>query len=258
MAYSEIDRLNGVIKLYYPTNKSVEKIEEWEEELNNYVVEIIPQNTLTLEQMKLLYVLFKQFSEGVEWYDIQLAKDYLKAEYGNIYELGEFSISPNKKNCLTIEQATDFIQFIIETGIENNVPMYILDKKTNIRKHIKDIVPDIQRYVISCLKSKRCAICGKIHDEYNTIDLHHWDSVASIGGYEYDDGLKTRFISLCREHHTEFHNIGKEEFKNKYHIDGVWLNEQLVYELLEKYPNHFKLFRKNLKDGYYKNLIRGE
>ena len=56
----------------------------------------------------------------------------------------------------------------------------------------------------------------------------------------------------------EIHNIPKKEFIEKYHLQPVWLNEQLVYELLGVYPNHFKLFRKRLKEGYYDGLIRRE
>ena len=79
-----------------------------------------------------------------------------------------------------------------------------------------------------------------------------------LGGYEFDDGLQTRFISLCHKHHLEKHNIGREDFSDKYHIEGVYLNEQLVYELLDVYPSHFKLFKKRLKEGYYQNIVRSK
>ena len=109
--------------------------------------------------------------------------------------------------------------------------------------------------MIACLRNRVCAICGKRHDEYNIVELHHWKSVASaVGIYENDDGLSTPFISLCTEHHQEFHNRGVESFKEKYHIEAVWLNEQLVFNLLEIYPNHFQLFRKNSKEDKYDYL----
>ena len=256
MATVEIDRLNCEIRLLYPTNESVKKLAEWQDEINNYPIKIIPQNTITMDQMKLLYVLFKQFSEGIEWYDLGYTKDYLKDMFSSIYEIGEFSLSPFKKNPLTLDQATEFIQFIIEHGIENNINLYIQDKNTGVKRHIREIVPDIQRYIIRCLRKRTCCICGKVHDEYNTVDLEHWKTVASsTGTYEHDDGLQNPFLTLCREHHNEKHNIGVESFKNRYYIEGVWLNPQLVYELLDKYPNHFKLFRKRLKEGYYEGLI---
>ena len=61
MAYTEIDRENKKIKFYFPTNKPAKRIKEWQEELKAYDIEIIPQNTITDEQMKLCYILFDQF-----------------------------------------------------------------------------------------------------------------------------------------------------------------------------------------------------
>ena len=161
-----------------------------------------------------------------------------------------------KKNALTLEQATNFIQFIIEFAIEQDVNLYILDPKDKRARHIREIVPDIQRYVISCLRKRVCCVCGRTHNEYNAVDLEHYDNVNEIGGYDFDTGLETRFLSLCRHHHTEIHNIPKQEFLEKYHLEPVYLNERLVYELLEVYPNHFKLFRKRLKEGYYRGIIK--
>nr|DAN35371.1 MAG TPA: putative HNHc nuclease [Caudoviricetes sp.] len=261
MATVEIDRLNCEIRLLYPTNESVKKLEEWQEEINNYPIKIIPQNTITIEQMKLLYVLFKQFSEGIEWYDLGYTKDYLKDMFSSIYEIGEFSLSPFKKNPLTLEQATEFIQFIIEFAIENSINLYIQDKNTRIKRHIREIVPDIQRYVIKCLRERVCCVCGEKHDFKNgkIVDLEHYDNISSTATtYKLDDGLQSRFLTLCRKHHIEIHSIPKIEFIKNYILEPVWLNEQLVYELLDTYPNHFALFRKRLKEGYYQGLIRKE
>ena len=259
MSYAEIDRENMEIRIIYPTNSSAKKLVEYEEELNNYPIKIIPQNTITDEQMKLLYVLFKQYGEEIGYTMIEM-KELLKEMFCFNQEISEFSLSPYKKNPLSKEQATEFIQFIIEQAIENGVNLYIKDTKQGTVKHIRQIVPDIRRYVIKCLKTKICAVCGNYHDPDNNhfIELDHWDNVNQIGGYEFDDGLQTRFISLCHKHHLEKHNIGRESFENKYHLEGIYLNEQLVYDLLDVYPSHFKLFRKRLKDGYYKNIVRSK
>ena len=48
MATIEVDRLNCEIRLLYPTNESVKKLAEWQEEINNYPIKIIPQNTITI------------------------------------------------------------------------------------------------------------------------------------------------------------------------------------------------------------------
>ncbi len=257
MPYAEIDRENMEIRIIYPTNSPVKKLVEYEKELNNYPIKIIPQNTITDEQMKLLYVLFKQYGEELGYTMVEM-KELMKEMFCFNQEIGEFSLSPYKKNPLTKEQATEFLQFIIEQAIENNINLYIKDTKQGTVKHIRKIVPDIQRYVIKCLKTKICAVCGSIHDPNNNkfIELDHWDNVNQLGGYAFDDGLQTRFISLCHKHHLEKHNIGREDFSDKYHIEGVYLNEQLVYELLDVYPSHFKLFKKRLKENFYKNIVR--
>ena len=52
MAFVKIDRKNMQIRLIYPTNLSAKKVLEYEEELNNYPIKIIPQNTITDEQMR--------------------------------------------------------------------------------------------------------------------------------------------------------------------------------------------------------------
>ena len=153
-----------------------------------------------------------------------------------------------------METANEFISFIIEQALELGINLYILGKHDKRYKHILEIDNITQRYVIACLKSRTCAICGR-----KGADLHHWKTIASaVGAYENDDGLKTPFMSLCRIHHNEFHEKGQKEFEEKYHIEGVWLNPQLVYELLGVYPNHFKLFRKRLKEGYYRGIIKEE
>ena len=71
-------------------------------------------------------------------------------------------------------------------------------------------------------------------------------------------GLIDKVLVLCPSLTMEIHSIPKSEFIEKYILEPVLLNEQLVYELLDVYPNHFKLFRKRLKEGYCDGLIRKE
>ena len=62
-----------------------------------------------------------------------------------------------------------------------------------------------------------------------------------------------KLVGLVKEFYIAF---GQQEFLEKYHLEPVYLNERLVYELLEVYPNHFKLFRKRLKEGYYSGIMK--
>ncbi len=248
MAHAEI--IGDKIILTIPVEKiTVGLKENMEEILNNYPIEVIPTRKLSASQNALIHVLLKQYGDVLGW-TMQDMKEYIKEQFALAYDLFEFSTS----KC-DMQLANEFIAFMIEHAIENDINLYIMNKQDRKSKHILEIDDITQRYVIACLKKRMCAICGKVHDEYNTVELHHWKSVASaVGAYEHDDGLSTPFISLCTQHHSEFHNIGVETFGNKYHIEAVWLNEKLVYELLDIYPGHFKLFRKEMKTGKYDYL----
>ena len=215
--------------------------EEMEERLNNYPIEVIPVKKMSAAQNGLIHVLFKQYGEEKGYTMVEM-KEIMKSEFARAYDIFNFETS----KC-DMQTANEFIAFMIEHAIDNDVNLYILNKKEKTTRHILEIDFITQRYVIACLKKKICTICGKIHDEYNTVELHHWKSVASaVGTYDNDDGLSTPFMSLCTFHHSEFHNTGIESFKNKYHIEGVWLNNRLVIDLKKVYPNHFKGFKEDI------------
>ena len=247
MAYMEIANEEIVITL--PVEKVYPGLKQLiEERLNHYPIKVIPVKRLSKAQNGLIHVLLKQFGEELGW-TMQDMKEYQKEQFALSRDLEKFSTA----NC-DMEMANDFIAFIIEQALENEINLYVLNKHDNRYKSILKVDKTTERYVIACLRAKTCAICGR-----KGADLHHRKTIASAAGtYENDDGLKTPFMSLCRIHHNEFHEIGQKEFEEKYHIEGVWLNPQLVYELLGVYPNHFKLFRERLKDGYYRGIVKEE
>lgn len=247
MAYMEIANEEIVITL--PVEKVYPGLKQLiEERLNHYPIKVIPVKRLSKAQNGLIHVLLKQFGEELGW-TMQDMKEYQKEQFALSRDLEKFSTA----NC-DMEMANDFIAFIIEQALENEINLYVLNKHDNRYKSILKVDKTTERYVIACLRAKTCAICGR-----KGVDLHHWKTIASAAGaYENDDGLKTPFMSLCRIHHNEFHDKGQKEFEEKYHIEGVWLNPQLVYELLGVYPNHFKLFRERLKDGYYRGIVKEE
>lgn len=245
----DIDREKNNVRVLVPSHKNTitqEKVNNFFEILRGANWEVTPVQRLSLDQMKMIFALCRDYSD-VLGYEPEELRKILKAEFCYENCIQDFSCSPYKRNACSMEVATKFIQFIIEHSINlTGYPLNIVEghgKNKKIRSS-REIVPDIRRYVITCLMNKTCAICGATIEQ-REIDLHHWDSVNSIGGYEHDDGLQTRFISLCREHHTEFHNIEAKAFSEKYHIEGVWLSENMVAKLKKDkvYPNHFKAFK---------------
>lgn len=242
----ELIEENGKISLYVPSNKPLKEIYNLISKLQSSEIDVVRVDRLSLEQMKLIWVLCREYGELIGYTPTEM-RELLENEFCSKREIEYFSISPFKRDACSLDTATAFIQFIIEHSINQDYNLLIHEGKgVNQRiKHVREVVPDIRKYVLMCLLKKRCAVCGKIHD----IDLHHWDSVNTIGGYEHDDGLQTRFISLCREHHTLFHNVGEKIFSEKWHLEGIWLSVNIVKELKKVYPNHFKAFKEENYGG---------
>ena len=237
MAYAEIE--NSEILITLPVEKVYPGLKQQLEEcLNRFPIKVIPVKKLSQAQNGLIHVLLKQFGEEIGYTLIEI-KELMKEQFAISTDRMDFSTA----RC-DMETANEFISFIIEQAMELGINLYILGKHDKKYRHILEIDNITQRYVIACLKNKTCAICGKKHNEYNEIQLDHYDTVANtVGTYENDDGLHGRFLPLCSYHHFEKHSKSLKDFENKYHIQGIWLNEQLVKELKKIYKNHFKAFK---------------
>lgn len=157
----------------------------------------------------------------------ELKETFIKALQSTLIENKTFSLA---LNTLTQNQANDFIKWLLETCIYYDVPL-----KMDI-ENLADQYTKAYHYV--CLKNKICCICGKEHGV-----LHHYDNVARIGGYKFDDGRVLRVMCLCGEHHDEVHAIGTKDFSQKYHVVGIHLDDRQIKELKKVYTNHFQAFK---------------
>ena len=99
----------------------------------------------------------------------------------------------------------EYQKFLVEFIISNDVPVSF---------QLREYADDIQAYTYACLIHKKCAVCGR------RADLHHVDAIGMGGNRDEATHLGREVMSLCREHHTEIHTIGREEFMKKYHLDG--------------------------------------
>lgn len=156
-----------------------------------------------------------------------LKETFIKALQSTLIENKTFSLA---LNTLTQNQANDFIKWLLETRIYYDVPL-----KMDI-ENLADQYTKAYHYV--CLKNKFCCICGKSDGV-----LHHYDNVARIGGYKFDDVRVLRVMCLCGEHHDEVHAIGTKDFTNKYHVVGIHLDDRQIKELKKVYTNHFQAFK---------------
>ena len=130
---------------------------------------------------------------------------WLKRKYRLKSGEKHFSLS----NC-SVSTARGYISFLIDFVFEWNVPL---------TEPILNTTDDIDAALYYALKHKRCILCGKDGEQ------HHWQAIG-IGRDRkvFDDSNLTK-ISLCREHHDEAHNIGRDTFASRYHVYGIIFNE---------------------------------
>jgi hypothetical protein len=109
---------------------------------------------------------------------------------------------------------TYLIDFCLLHGVDVGEPLYQLSE-------------DIPRYVWACLMNKRCAVCGR------KAELHHVDAVGMGRNRKEICHIGMRALPLCREHHTEIHAVGWEDFLRRYILEPVKIDERIadVYRL---------------------------
>ncbi len=162
--------------------------------------------TITPDQRKKIFATIKDIAEYTGDHPEGL-RAWLLYQY--CAETGEMPFSLS--NC-SINQAREFITFIIDFILREDIPL---------SDAALSRTDDIDRYLWGCIKYKRCCICGK-----SPSDLHHWDAIGMGNDRKtLDDSLK-RKIQLCREHHTEAHQMGRDTFGAKYHVYGVLYEEE--------------------------------
>ena len=127
-------------------------------------------------------------------------------------------------------EAIEFTNFLFDYFLQNDIAMW-----EEMQKLYKE--QNEEKYIYAKLKHRKCAVCNR-----SPVDMEHWQTAGSLGGYSKDKG-QGEYISLCRHHHTEKHNIGVESFERKYDIRGIKLNEDQVKELKKIYKGHFKAFK---------------
>lgn len=166
-------------------------------------IDLIDSRPLSDKQRRMCYALINAIAEW-SGSSQESIKQAFKMEFwaGHIDTLADkiFSLA-NAPMSLVAE----FQKFLIDFIIENDVPLNF---------PLRDYVDDIEHYTYMCLVHKKCAVCGK------RADLHHIDAIGMGNDRNEVQHLGREVLSLCREHHTEIHAIGKADFLAKYHLNG--------------------------------------
>ena len=191
---------------------------------NNVEIILPDGRRISPEQRRKVYALIGEVAEYVDGIrnagTVESAKRTLKMEFMlsrmEGMERRLFSLS----NC-DVTTAREFINFLVEFIIENDIPT---------RVPLIENCEDIERYVYACLMNKKCAVCGRY------ADLHHVDVVGMGRDRTEICHIGMRALPLCREHHTEIHAVGREDFLKRYILEPVKIDERIakVYRLNKK------------------------
>lgn len=164
---------------------------------------------ITDEQRKKVYALFKDIGNHFG-YELEEAKNTIKERFCEIREIEMFSLS----DC-TKDLATDFVDWMIEFCVENNVQLLV--KPT-------EYITEGERLTYACLKHGVCQVCGRAGE------VHHAQQIGTK--YERgnpDDEKLLDKLCLCRTCHNKAHEIGRETFLELHHLtpikywEGEWV-----------------------------------
>lgn len=163
--------------------------------------------TITSLQRRKAYATIRDISSWTGYLPEE-QKEWLKYLYiertGNPY----FSLS----DC-SMDTAREFINVILDYALEEGIPL----SERGIER-----TDDIGRYLYSCIKNKRCAVCGRPGE------IHHVDAIGAGRDRRYVDDSGYRKICLCREHHTAAHQRGMKAFEQMYHVYGIVVKEDIA------------------------------
>lgn len=174
-------------------------------------IDYIDSRPLSDKQRRMCYALINAIAEW-SGETTEGTKTALKLEFwqSHIDTLADkiFSLS-NAPMSLVAE----FQRYLVRFIIDNDVPL---------KFPLLDYVDDIKDYTYACLIHKKCVICGK------RADLHHIDAIGMGNDRNDVQHIGREVMSICREHHTEIHRLGKSEFMEKYHLDGGIIADKTI------------------------------
>lgn len=182
------------------------------EENPRIIIRIIDERNITKAQNGMIHGLFNDISLYTG-YPQEWVKELLKAMFSGEKGIETFSM---KNYEISQVFAGEFIEYILEFCFENEIPF---------KYQQFHLASDITRVLFLYLKHRACFVCGKPH-----ADMAHYEAVGMGRNRKKIDHSKHRFMTLCREHHQEQHNIGLTEFMQKYVLVPIKLTTEQVKE----------------------------
>ena len=166
--------------------------------------------TISADQRKKIYALINDLCDFTG--DVP---EYWKAKFKfmvqTIFGIEEFSLS----NC-SMTTANQMILTILDFLFEEDIPF---------KTKTWDSIPNDFPKQMLCIKNKRCVICGK------KADIAHYQAVGSGRNRRTINHVGMYINTFCREHHTQQHELGINNFSELYHIKPIKVTEEIAREL---------------------------
>ena len=200
------------INIFVPFPERIDKLYGCHESVG---VEFVDKRRISAKQRKKAYVLISYIAAWWGYTPVEAMKEMLKLMFVGEAETLRRSFSLSDCDMMTARLFISYlIDFCLLHGVDVGEPLY-------------QLAEDIPRYVWACLMNKRCAVCGR------KAELHHVDAVGMGRNRKEICHIGMRALPLCREHHTEIHSIGQEDFLRRYIIELVRIDERIakVYRL---------------------------
>ena len=157
---------------------------------------------ITEDQRKKIYAIFRDIADATG-NNKDSIKEEMKLRFIQETDYPEEEISLG--SC-SREQAAALIEYIIEFAFEYGIAL---------TDHPREAFEDVEPYIHLCIKQKVCAVCG------DAAEIHHYDAIGAGRNRNTVDDSEHKVLPLCRIHHVESHNIGRDTFIEKYHIKPV-------------------------------------
>ncbi|MBO0387567.1 hypothetical protein JWK66_09495 [Staphylococcus simulans] len=166
---------------------------------------VIDPNSITGKQRRKIFALVKDIEAHTGQpmdYMRHLFIEFVRTYYG--YDK-HISLS----DC-TRTQANQIIEVTLDWIFHNNIP---LAYKTS------DLLKQDKSFLYWSTVNRNCVICGKPHS-----DLAHHYAIGRGKNRKTMNHYGYEVLALCREHHSEQHNIGVDTFDKKYHLKNSWIS----------------------------------
>lgn len=169
---------------------------------------------ITADQRKKIFAIVAEIAQwsahDPEYVRKNLTADFLRANIERL-QLSALSLAISG-NC-DKGTASLFITFLVDFCLENSIPT---------SRPLQEYADDLEKFTYGSLLHKRCIVCGR------KADIHHVDAIGMGYNRQTKPQLGALVMPLCREHHSEYHTIGRTAFEERYHAIPVPLTKQVA------------------------------